>query len=227
MDSASPTFRTLVSRFTDFLTVAIHTILYERSIYPQTSFLSARKFNFSVRQSRHPKVCEWINDAVAAVQTEVLKGTVDRIAVVIFDEANKPVERFMFDVSHFPAVPSGEIDTPLERLGEDGEKTTVLPTVDMEEQFRATMSKISNCGTLLNPLPKGCSFTVAIELKTEGEAPIGHPQPWMPVQPNARSNSAHAGSSLQDTTKPLRAVAAGDMIFETWIEEAKRDPNGP
>lgn len=67
------TYASLVSTFASFLTVAIHTILYERSIYPEASFLSARKYNFPVRQNRHPKVCSWINDAVAAVEAELLK----------------------------------------------------------------------------------------------------------------------------------------------------------
>ena len=66
-------YETLVSSFTEFLTVAVHTILYERNIYPRTSFLNARKYNYPVRQSRHPQVCKWIQDAIAAVQTELLK----------------------------------------------------------------------------------------------------------------------------------------------------------
>ena len=67
------TYQAVVSAFCDFLTVAIHTILYERNIYPQTSFLKARKYNYPVRQNRHPKVCKWIQDAVAAVEGEMLK----------------------------------------------------------------------------------------------------------------------------------------------------------
>lgn len=67
------TYAAVVSAFIDFLTVAIHTILYERDIYPRTSFLKARKYNYPVRQSRHPKVCSWIQDAVSAVRTEMLK----------------------------------------------------------------------------------------------------------------------------------------------------------
>ena len=67
------TYHAVVSAFSDFLTVAIHTVLYERDIYPRTSFLSARKYNYPVKQSRHPKVCKWIQDAVAAVGSEMLK----------------------------------------------------------------------------------------------------------------------------------------------------------
>ena len=67
------TYQALVSTFSEFLTVAVHTILYERNIYPRTSFLKARKYNYPVRQNRHPKVCKWIQDAVTAVEVEMLK----------------------------------------------------------------------------------------------------------------------------------------------------------
>ena len=67
------TYQAVVSAFCEFLTVAVHTILYERNIYPRTSFLNARKYNYPVCQNRHPKVCKWIQDAVAAVEVELLK----------------------------------------------------------------------------------------------------------------------------------------------------------
>jgi mitotic spindle assembly checkpoint protein MAD2B len=66
-------YDTLVKTFIEFLTVATHTILYERGIYPRESFASTRKYNYPVRQNRHPAVCRWIDDAVAAVRTELLK----------------------------------------------------------------------------------------------------------------------------------------------------------
>lgn len=233
MADNAPTFRMLINAFTDFLTVAIHTTLYERSIYPQTSFLSARKYNFAVRQNRHPKVCSWINDAVAAVESELLKGAVERVAVVIYNKEDKPLERFMFDLSRFPVVPPKELDTFMERTNANGEKMPVLPIVDLEEQFRATMSRLSNCSSVLKPMPSGCTFNIAIELKDESEPPIGHPQPWVPVQPTLQKNIAKAAETTTKcgsdvggvVTTPLRAVEAGELIFECWIEEgrAKQD----
>ena len=67
------TYQAVVSAYSEFLTVAIHTILYERNIYPQTSFIKTRKYNYPVRQSRHPRLCKWIMDAVASVEAEMLK----------------------------------------------------------------------------------------------------------------------------------------------------------
>lgn len=225
------TFLTFVTTFTDFLTVAIHTILYERSIYPQTSFLSARKYNYSVRQSRHPRVCKWITDAISSVETELLKGTVSRVAVVVYNsKTDTPLERFVFDLGRFPVVPTSEANTPLERTNETGDKVAVLPLVDLEEQLRATMARLSECGSVLKPVPSGCTFTIAIELRDESEPPIGHPQPWIPAQPGLQKTvskgedgpSVDTGKDVGGAkTTPMRSVAAGDMLFEVWVEEGK------
>lgn len=236
------TLASLISQFTTFLTVAIHTILYERLVYPPDSFLSARKYNFAVRQSRHPKVCQWINDAVNAIEAELLKGIVSRVAVVIFHPVScKPLERFMFDVSRFPVVPPGEITTPFEREIEHGAPTSTNDkgSVDLDEQLRAVMSKLAVCSSRLQSIPKGCSFTICIELKDDADAPIGHPQPWVPSEPALQRTAMgrtedgqgvviEKGKALGGArTTPLRSVEAGEMLFETWIEEgsAKSDPS--
>ena len=78
------TYHAVVLAYSDFLTVAIHTILYERDLYPRESFIKARKYNYPVRQSRHPQVCTWIKDAVAAVQVEMLK--VGQVLIVYLSE---------------------------------------------------------------------------------------------------------------------------------------------
>lgn len=75
----------LVAIFTTQLTVSIHTILAARGIYPATTFIKARAYNYPIMQSRHPAVCDWINDAVKAVHAELLKGTVARVALAIFE----------------------------------------------------------------------------------------------------------------------------------------------
>jgi mitotic spindle assembly checkpoint protein MAD2B len=231
-------YAALISNFGDFLTVAIHTILYERHIYPLDTFITAKKWNYPIRQSRHPKVCKWINDAVAAVQDELLKGTVERVAVVIYSQYSQPLERFMFDLSKFPVVAREDFHTPIERLSPSGQQrpTPSKPaSVDLEEQFRAVMAKLTVCDTMLKPVPSGCTFTVAIELKDMADPPIGHPQPWVPVQPSLQKEVPRAGSENSSVksgndlggvmTTPIRSVDSGEMVFEMWIEEgqAKED----
>jgi len=226
--AGSNSYASLVANFGEFLVVAIHTILYERNIYSQSSFDASKKYNYPVRQCRHPKVWSWILDAVSAVQKQLLLGTVDRIAIVIYSPLSQPLERFVFDVSKFPIVPREDHYTPMERDATDQAKP---PSVDLEEQFRAAMSRLTNCNTVLAPVPSGCSFNVAIELKDEADPPIGHPQPWIPVQPSlqkqvSRSDSDELSGSLGEDlggvkTVPVRAVETGEMVFEVWIEEGR------
>lgn len=230
---APRTFTHLIVAFTSFLTVAIHTILHQRSLYPRTSFLTARAYNYPVHQSRHPAVCAWVADAVAAVEAELLQNRAARVALVVYSVASRPLERFVWDVSRFPAVAKEERETTFaEREGEGPRPVDAEPTdanVDLEEQFRASLAKLTACGGLLRPLPPGCTFTVAVELREDADAPIGHAQPWIPAHPSLQatkqkgdSEKLARGEELGGAKMtPVRAVRAGEMMFEMWIEEGK------
>lgn len=125
---AGATYIETLDAFTNFLTAYVHALLYLRSLYPRTSFLHSRFHNTSAYQSRHPLVCDWIRDAVDAVRTELLDGTVSRIGIVIFQYGNgskagsaekgtgdvQIMERFMIDVSAFPVVDKDERNAVLE-----------------------------------------------------------------------------------------------------------------
>ncbi|KAI9741459.1 MAG: hypothetical protein M1818_004265 [Claussenomyces sp. TS43310] len=229
------TYQALLTTFSDFLVVAIHTILFERGIYPVETFISTRKYNFPVRQNRHPKVCKWITDAVAAVEAEMLKGGVQRVAVVIYSRDSQPLERFMFDVSSFPEVEAAEVLTPFERGETAGEGSLNgdlhASLVDVEEQLRATVRKLAYCGGKLGPLPEGCTYTVVVELKDTADPPIGHPQPWFPSQPSLqtdrKSRNTRVGADLGGVQSlPVRSVEASEFRLEMWIEEGDGKTRG-
>ena len=213
------TYNALLAQLASFLTISIHQIICVRHCYPRESFHTARAYNYPVAQSRHPKVCEWINSAVRAVITEVSKGAVARIAVVIaHPETYQPLERFLLDLGRFPVVPKGDAEYPLTRdadLQQLGEEEHV----DLSEQLRATLAALSNCNPHLRPIPDKCTFTVAIELKDDIEAvtPIGHPQPWVPVQPSLQKRKRGSVEMFED---------AGRHQPSNGDEEAKKRSTG-
>lgn len=262
--------RLLFSSFTSFLTVSIHTVLYYRAIYPKQTFLSAKAFNLPVHQSRHPKVCSWINDAVEAVTAQIAQGRVERVAVVIHAPTNpsdskvsstQPVapgsvlERWMFDVSHLPAWPGGiealhnfrsegggseqkDLDgfEDDDGSGEDNTKdlagdgglaendlASAINWTDVDEQLRGAVQRLAYAGEKMEDLPEGCTFTVAVELRDEARAPIGHPQPWIPSQPDLQPASRTRSQEGRDVggakTTPIRAIEAGPLFLECWVEE--------
>ncbi|KAI0541143.1 HORMA domain-containing protein [Xylaria digitata] len=234
----------LLTTFTHFLTVCIHNILYYRGLYPATTFLTSRAYNLPVHQSRHPTVCSWVRDAVDAVRSQIAQGAVERLAIVIYDAGGAVMERWMFDVAQFPAwkdLPKdGEgQDKPQDNEDDDedtagdaavpemepsGEESKVNWT-NVDEQLRAAVRRLAYAGEKMAPLPKGCTFTVAVELRDEAEAPIGHPQPWVPTQPNLQTASKDQQKPGEDVggakTTALRAIEAGPLFFECWVEEGK------
>ncbi|KAG8168091.1 hypothetical protein KVR01_003780 [Diaporthe batatas] len=266
--------RALFGSFSSFLTVSIHTILYYRGIYPKETFLSAKAFNLPVHQSRHPKVCSWINDAVDAVMAQAANGSVDRVAVVVHaplhptpskdspDQQLAPasvLERWVFDISRLPAWPGGidamrnfrgeeragdrlrhddevageEVgsggeqaeDAALDAAAADGNRPESVNWADVDEQLRGAVRRLAYAGETMDALPPGCTFTVAVELRDEARAPIGHPQPWIPSQPDLQPPSAARPQkgvrTRSSRTIPVRTVEAGPLLFECWVEEGR------
>ncbi|KAL1972837.1 hypothetical protein VTN31DRAFT_6379 [Thermomyces dupontii] len=225
------TLAALAASFTSFLTVAIHQILYLRSVYPRATFLPVRAYNYPTRQSRHPKVCEYINDVAAAVETEIRKGTVATVSVIILSlRTNQPMERYAFDLSRFPRVASEQdLHTPFEERQEGQGEEQPKPSADMVAQFRACLVRLASACARLSPLPKNqdgddeFGFTVCIELRDEAPPPVGssqEEQAWIAAE---SSNSSTAeGASGRAKTVPVRRVEAGEMRLEMWVEEARQ-----
>ncbi|KEY74336.1 hypothetical protein S7711_00493 [Stachybotrys chartarum IBT 7711] len=224
----------LLSSFTDFLTIALHSLLYHRGLYPTATFLTARAYNLPVHQSRYPKLCNWINDAVAAVSAQLQSRCVRHIALVIHAPSSLDVlERWIFDVSSFP-----DWGPPLPLVGEDAddlegdddvaaaiaEAEEALNWTDINEALRGALARIAYAAESLPNTPPGSTFTLAVELHDEAPAPIGHPQPWIPSQPDlqtpAPSKSTRGPARQAASTTPVRAVRAGPLFFECWIEHA-------
>lgn len=204
---------------TDFLTVAIHTILYTRELYPADTFLTSRAYNLPVHQNRHPKVCDWINESIKSLAPLISSNAVKRVVVVINSPDLEVLERFLFDISRFPIVDEKEKFTEFE-----GDARGLGNIVDIEEQLRAKIRKLDYLGGKMKPLPKNCTFTLAVELKDEADPPIGHPQPWVPSEPSLQTvgkTSERVGADLGGVKSiPMGLVDAGDFVLEAWAEEA-------
>ena len=216
----------LLASFGDFLTVAVHALLFHRGLYPPETFLAARAYNLAVRQNRHPRVVAWVRDAVDAVAAQLAGGAVRHVAFVVHAPPRPPpppdlpaapgsdsdvssapappapepaavLERWLFDVSRFPAWPGGADtmrlfaktlrkaadDEPDDEPGPaaaddpDGDPAAPPPPADavnwadLDEQLRGLLRRLMSAAERLGALPEGCTFTVAVELRDEAEAP--------------------------------------------------------
>ncbi|KAM4054561.1 HORMA domain-containing protein [Hirsutella rhossiliensis] len=228
---APPHASALVSSFTSFLTIAIHSLLFHRRLYPPATFLLARAYNLPVHQSRHPAVCAWVRDAVAAVALQIRAAAARRVALAVHDPATLAVvERWVFDLCGFPADPRLVAAAAAEghdvHGGQDGEQHPVNWT-DVHEALRGALRKLAYAGESMPPPPDDSTFSLAIELRDDALAPIQHPQLWLPSEPHLQPPTAsnpHQGSALGGaSTTPIRSVQAGPLFFECWVEQASRD----
>lgn len=242
------THSSLVHTFGSFLTVVIHQVLSLRKIYPPVSFVTTRAYNYPVRQSRHPAVCEWVNDAVAMVRDQLEKNVVASIAVCIFEcDQNRVLERWVVDLRSFPVVNRKERDSPFARVedeeAEDAANETPLRRnvnlADLEAQFRAVLSRLSVSASKLTPLPYGddapeLSFTVTMEVRDDADRPTGRrrlpEQGWIAAEPEAfqsssddetHSDGGHVAARPEGKTVPIRRLEAGELRMEVWVEESK------
>lgn len=244
------THRALLDTVTSFLTLVTHHILYLRRLYPPISFLSVRAYNYPVRQNRHPEVCRWINDAVAAIRDQLEKNTVEKICLCIFEcDESRVLERWTIDLRSFPSVVKRDRDVPFDDTSDaddtnatgaaEVELSRKVNLADLEANFRAMLSRISSSAAKLSPLPQGpnapeLSFTLTIEVKDEADRPVGRlerqERKWIAAEPDSFEDedlSDGGPSKPQPRTHPVRRLEAGELRMEVWVEESAAKFNYP
>ncbi|KAK4152352.1 DNA-binding protein [Chaetomidium leptoderma] len=163
------------------------------------------------------------------------------------------LERWLIDTTHFPTWPTTTTTTTAtatakamdnfsrvlardarseearERHLASDPQNPGFAWADLDEQLRGALRRMASVAEGMPSLPGGlggeCTFTVAVELDEGGRAPIGHPQAWIPSEPNFQPKGKGrevAGADIGGVrTRPIRAVEAGPLFFECWVEESK------
>jgi len=212
MSDTPLTFNQTIRGITEFIEVAIHTILYVRQIYPAELFVRRKKYDTPVFQSRHPALNEYISGAVKAVGEELKLGTVDKVVVVIKDREQIPLERYIFSVESMIEVEPFNKDTSVEDAMTGG---------SLGQYFRSFLVKLNLVESQLGQMYLGddASFAIVLELKNGG-APSARedkePPPWMP----AHTPDTTPGTSDKAELHMIRAVNTGIINLSLAIQES-------
>ncbi|KAI5813151.1 DNA-binding protein [Pyronema omphalodes] len=156
-----PTADEVICAFLEHLECAVHTILFQRDIYPKGMFMTARKYDRPVRMCRVPKVNEYVRNMIDMVGAQLREGGVQVISIVILSKDDVPLERFVFSVSHIAKSKNGA----RKEIYED------LRMEDLHEQFVDVISSLEACSYSLDDLPPDCTFTVMMEMASNHENP--------------------------------------------------------
>jgi len=165
-----------------------------------------------VYQSRHPALNEYISGAVKAVRDELELGNVEKVIVVIKDQNQVALERFIFSVEHMVQVEPFDKDASVENAMTPG---------GLAQYFRSFLIKINMIEAVLGQLELGddISFAVIIELKDNTVPTVSHtkdPPPWVP----AESQNTTSGTSDDAEMHMLRAVNTGIINLSVAVQES-------
>ncbi|KAI9512544.1 DNA-binding protein [Russula earlei] len=225
------TFNQAVRGITEFIEVAVHTILYVRQVYPADIFVRRKKYETPVYQSRHPGLNEYISGAVKAIGDELVLGDVEKVVVVIKDKDEVALERFIFSIQTMIAIESFNKNTSVEGA---------MATTALGQYFRSFMVKLSMIESQLAELPRDgvrsysyginnaradssggeITFAIVLELQ-EGKVPSAMPDkddppPWLP----AVTQHTTSGASEKAELHMVRAVDTGVVNLSLAVQES-------
>lgn len=148
----------------DFLEVAVTSIVFLKGVYPSGAFERRRYMNLVVHKARHPELRDYIHFSVHGLLPFILKGLVDRVAVIFFNNVNTPVERFIFKLQMNQSYGSKVEET------------------DLEFSLRSFLIKLSVSNTLTKPLSRDCRWEVTAYFKSLPEASTSKDaELWIPT----------------------------------------------
>ncbi|OBZ78751.1 Mitotic spindle assembly checkpoint protein MAD2B [Grifola frondosa] len=214
MASDSPlTFNQAVRGITEFIEVAIHTILYVRQVYPAELFVRRKKYNTPVFQSRHPALNEYISGAIKAIGDELFLGNVDKVVVVIKNKEDVALERFIFATRNLIQVESYNKDTSVEGA---------ISSASLGQYFRSFLIKLSMIEAQLGQLClNDLSFAIILELQDD-KVPTAtnekEPPPWIP----AITQHTTSGASENAELHMIRAVDTGIINLSFAVQESEQ-----
>ena len=146
-DASSSASSPLHDALCDFLSAAIHLILYARRVYPRDIFERRRHLDVTVFRSRHKELNEHVALVVRGARGLLERGEADALVVAILGSRGEALERFRFEL----------------RLASDGR---VVDVPALLAQLRGFLLKLHVCDSLLAPLPADQELSFTTELHT-------------------------------------------------------------
>lgn len=206
------TFDQAVAGVSEFIEVAIHTILHVRQVYPPDLFIRRKKYDTPVFQSRHPTLNEYISGAIKAVSDEMAQGTVEKVVMVIRNKEHVALERFIFSVENMVEVEPFNRGTRIENA---------MTAKSLVQYFRSFLIKLSMLECQLGQMNLGddISFAILLELKDKAAPSVSHttdPPPWVP----AETQHTTAGVTEEAELHMIRSVNTGVINVSIAVQES-------
>ncbi|KAK1673783.1 DNA-binding protein [Colletotrichum godetiae] len=174
----------------EFFQYSIHTILFQRGVYPAEDFSAVKKYGLNMLVSSDDQVRAYIKKIMSQLDRWMLRGKISKLVIVITDkDTGEHVERWQFDVEIF-GRPSKSKSSKTSSSSSSS-KTSSKPTdqenaspasaedatpekteQEIQSEIAAIFRQITASVTFLPQLNGDCTFNVLVYADADSEVPV-------------------------------------------------------
>ncbi|KAK4186718.1 putative mitotic spindle checkpoint component [Podospora australis] len=169
----------------EFFQYSIHTILFQRGVYPAEDFSAVKKYGLNMLVSSDDQVRSYIKKIMSQLDKWMVGGKISKLVIVITDkDTGEHVERWQFDVQIFKPTKSSKSkskegtpagDENAETAGQQTkpkEKTEQKTEAEIQAEIAAIFRQITASVTFLPQLSGNCTFNVLVYADADSEVPV-------------------------------------------------------
>ncbi|KAG6076545.1 hypothetical protein E4U15_005105 [Claviceps sp. LM218 group G6] len=169
----------------EFFQYSIHTILFQRGVYPAEDFSAVKKYGLNMLVSSDDQVKAYIKKIMGQLDKWMVGGKISKLVIVITDkDTGEHVERWQFDWQY-----QVQISQPVSKSkskssdsdGQDQENAAVqTPSsadpdkteAEIQSEIAAIFRQITASVTFLPQLHGDCTFNVLVYADADSDVPV-------------------------------------------------------
>ncbi|EDN05247.1 HORMA domain-containing protein [Histoplasma capsulatum] len=168
----------------EFFEYSIHSILFQRGVYPADDFTAVKKYGLNMLVSSDDQVKAYIKKIMSQLNKWMIGGKISKLVIVITSkDTGEHVERWQFDVQIFNNGRSSR-NRSTQKASPDNENapiptntaaTTPPPEKsekEIQEEIQAIFRQITASVTFLPVLDGNCTFNVLVYADADSEVPM-------------------------------------------------------
>ncbi|TLD08356.1 uncharacterized protein PgNI_07848 [Pyricularia grisea] len=171
----------------EFFQYSIHTILFQRGVYPAEDFTAVKKYGLNMLVSADDQVKAYIKKIMSQLDRWMVKGKISKLVIVITDkDTGEHVERWQFDVQIFggsskkskssssssKSAASASAGQENSSAASDAAQAPEKTEAEIQAEIAAIFRQITASVTFLPQLAGDCTFNVLVYADADSEVPV-------------------------------------------------------
>lgn len=174
---------------TEFFGYAVNSILYQRGLYPPSTFEVKKKYGLGMLVSSDEEIKTYLVSVLDQINEWLIEKKLEKLVLVISSvRTRETVERWVFDIetdSEIGLEEDGENVKPPNNGAEEKNKKYEKSKQDITNEIAAIMRQIAASVTFLPLLEDECSFDLIVYTNKDSETP----QEWEESDPRFIRNA--------------------------------------